>query len=309
LTAFSRNCISQRIKEDSVMADDRIGAPLAEQLERGQVIYYPRCPFPVPEGEDHRFLLEQRLGRGHKNIGFDPHTGKATGFHKHSPEQADRLRALFAAFSQTATGWLAGVLPGYARGWQLDRISYRPEEESTRRLGQMSRNDLLHVDAFPSRPTNGWRILRLFANVNPSEPRVWITADNFAALLARFGREVGLPTGERPNLGHRLREAVLGLFQPARRRRSAYDAFMLRLHNFLKANAAYQATCAKREWHFAPGSAWMVITDTATHAALRGRYALEHSYFLSPATLALPAESPAALLGHACGREVLRQAA
>jgi hypothetical protein len=42
-----------------------------------------------------------------------------------------------------------------------------------------------------------------------------------------------------------------------------------------------------------------VLTDTATHAALRGRYALEHSYFLDPRSLLLPDESPAALLARA----------
>jgi hypothetical protein len=42
---------------------------------------------------------------------------------------------------------------------------------------------------------------------------------------------------------------------------------------------------------------------------LRGRFALEHSYFLAPRSLALPAESPPALLGRACGRAVLDPAA
>jgi hypothetical protein len=284
------------------------GLSLPERLERGEMIYYAHCPFPVAGGDDRRFLLEQQLGRGHKNIGHDPHTGKTTGFAHHTPEQAERLGGLFAAFSRTVTAWLAAALPAYATGWQLDRVSFRPEEEADRRLRRMARNDLLHVDAFPSRPTNGWRILRFFVNVNPSEPRVWITADTFPTLLEKFGREVGLPAG-RPGVLERLREGALSVFQPARRRRSAYDAFMLRLHNFLKANADYQKNCPKRLWQFPPGSAWMVLTDTATHAALRGRYALEHSYFLAPHTLALPEESPPALLRRACGAEVLRPAA
>jgi hypothetical protein len=53
----------------------------------------------------------------------------------------------------------------------------------------------------------------------------------------------------------------------------------------------------------------MVITDTASHAALRGRFALEHSYFLAPESLAIPRESPAALLEQACGKPVLPKAA
>jgi 3-deoxy-D-manno-octulosonic acid hydroxylase-like protein len=283
---------------------------LAERLERGEVIHYPVCPFPLPEGDDRRFLLEQRLGsRAHKNISYAPHTGKAGGFLSRSPAQAGRLRDLLAEFSRCVTAWLAEVLPGYSAAWQLDRVSFRPEEEATRRLRLTARNDLLHVDAFPSRPTNGYRILRVFANVNPTEPRVWVTSDPFAKLFARYGREVGLPGEAGPGWVNRLRSGVAGLFRPGRPRRSPYDEFMLRFHNFLKANEAFQEGCPKRFWHFPPGSAWLAMTDTASHAALRGRFALEHSYFITPQSLALPAESPPALLERTCGVGVLNRAA
>jgi hypothetical protein len=102
---------------------------------------------------------------------------------------------------------------------------------------------------------------------------------------------------------------MLGVFRPGRRRRSAYDSFMLRFHNFLKANEEFQEHCPKLYWNFEPGATWLAITDTATHAVLRGRYALEHSYFLPPDVLAVPAESPAALLERACGVPVLHRVA
>jgi hypothetical protein len=98
------------------------------------------------------------------------------------------------------------------------------------------------------------------------------------------------------------------LFRPGREPRSAYDRFMLRFHHFLKANEDFQEQTPKRVWSFPPGSMWMVMTDTASHAVLRGRFALEHSYFIDPRTLALPDESPPALLARACGRPVLRAA-
>jgi hypothetical protein len=285
---------------------------LEERLERGDVIHFPVCPFALPQGEDQRFLLEQRLAsRAHKNISYDPHTAKASGYLHQSPEQAERLRAVLAAFAESATSWLAQTLPGYAAGWQRDRVSYRPIEEATRKLRLKARNDLLHVDAFPSRPTGGYRILRLFANVNPDEPRCWVTSEPFARLLARYGKEVGLP---RPAAGlsdrmRRLGRGVLGLFAPRRRRRTAYDTFMLRFHDFLKANDDFQEHCPKRFWSFQPGSAWLVFTDTASHAVLRGRFALEHSYFVAPRSLVLPDESPAALLSRVCGMPVLERAA
>jgi hypothetical protein len=284
-------------------------ASLEERLERGEVIYYPVCPFPLPEGPDLEFLLAQRLSsRVHKNISFDPHTGRAGGFARQSPAQAERVRALLADFARSATGWLAGALPRYAAGWRPDRVSYRPEEEEGRDLGWKSRNDLLHVDAFPSRPTNGWRILRLFANVNPAEPRVWVTAETFGELLARYGAEVTRRAGQGDGWLRALGRAASRLIRPGRPARSAYDTFMLRFHDFLKANEEYQGQARKRTWSFPPGSAWMVFTDTATHSVLRGRFALEHSYFVDPATLALPAESPASLLARAWGRPVLHAA-
>jgi hypothetical protein len=283
---------------------------LAERLERGDVIHYPVCPFPLPEGSDRQFLLEQQLGhRAHKNISYDPQSGRAGGYLKRSPDQAERLRAILAAFSRDITAWLAEVLPGYAAAWQLDRVSFRPDEEATRRLRQTARNDLLHVDAFPSRPTNGQRILRVFANINPTEPRVWVTSDPFAKLLARYGKEAGLPSGPAAGWVRRVGRGVIGLLRPGRPRRSAYDSFMLRFHNYLKMNETFQEQCPKRFWNFLPGSAWMCFTDTATHAVLRGRYALEHSYFVAPQALALPAESPPALLAQACGMAVLNRAA
>jgi hypothetical protein len=281
-----------------------------ERLERGNVEYYPVCPFPIPHGDDRAFLLEQRLAnRAHKNISFLPQTGKAGGFCRHSSAQAERLRQLLADFSRNATNWLRETLPRYASSWRLDQVSFRPEEEATRKLRWKARNDLLHVDAFPSRPTNGWRILRLFVNVNPTESRVWATSDPFGKLLERFGGEVGLPGTKTSSWGQAWPQRLLRIFVPGSKNRSVYDAFMLRFHDFMKANDEFQERGPKRFWTFAPGSAWLAMTDVTSHAALRGRFALEHSYFLSPSSLALPHESPPALLERACGLPVLNRAA
>jgi hypothetical protein len=285
------------------------GATLEERLERGEVEYFPICPFAIPEHEDRDFLLEQRLaGRVHKNISFDPATRTASGFARESSAQAERLRLLLAAFAENATNWLTGMLPRYAESWRRDRVSFRPEEEATRKLRMKARNDLLHVDAFPTRPTNGWRILRLFVNINPTEPRVWATSDPFVRLLERFGAQVGLPKSAHPAWPFEAKEKLLRLFHPRRPRRSVYDRFMLRFHDWLKANNQFQEQGPKRFWNFQPGSAWLVFTDTASHAVLRGRFALEHSYFVAPHAMVLPLESPEALLQRACKFPVLKRA-
>jgi hypothetical protein len=280
------------------------------RLERGEVVYFPTAPFSLPDGDDRLFLLEQRLaGRAHKNISYDPSRKTAAGFQRQSAEQAERLRSLLAVFSETATSWLAQTLPRYAQGWELDRVSYRPEEEATRKLRHKARNDLLHVDAFPSRPTQGWRILRLFANVNPVDPRIWVTSEPFAKLLERYGQAARLPGRRGPGWINRAQQQMIRLFRPDRRRRAPYDSFMLRFHDFLKANDDFQERGKKQFWSFPPNSVWLAFTDTTSHAVLRGRYALEHSYFVAPWALALPEESPAALLERACGVPVLEKAA
>jgi len=270
---------------------------LPARLERGELIYYPVCPFPLAAGDDERFLCQQRLGSGaHKNVSYDPHTAKVSGFARRSADQAERLRRLLASFSAQVTSWLSVTLPRYARNWELDRVSFRPEEEATRRLRISARNDLLHVDAFPNRPTNGKRLLRVFVNVNPSDPRVWMTSDPFPVLFERYAREVGLPGQYRERWGKRLLYGLGRLIRPGRPRRTAFDSFMLRFHDFLKRNESFQEKCIKRIWSFPPGSAWTCFTDTVSHAVLRGRYALEHSYFVSLEDMAVPEESPAAIV-------------
>jgi hypothetical protein len=278
--------------------------PLDELLERGEVVYLPTCPFALPVGDDLHFLFGQTLGgRRHKNISYDPRTGAASGFRRHGDEQATRLAHLLAEFADTAASWLTKALPRYAAGWRRDRASFRPEEEATRHLRLHARNDLLHIDAFPSRPTGGDRILRLFVNINLSEPRVWLTSDTFPRLLERFGHVVGLPTG-RASLARRL----LGLFNP-RPPRSLYDGFMLRLHHHLMSDEHFQEKGPRRFWSFAAGSAWLAFTDSVSHAELRGRYALEHTFFVPVDCLLDPGQAPATLFQRACGLPLTRGAA
>jgi hypothetical protein len=270
--------------------------PFEERLERGEVVYFPTCPFPVPAGDDLAFLLEQRLGSfQHKNVSYDPASGKAHGFVRVADAQAERLRHMLADFSWIVADWVTRALPRYRAGCRLDRVSFRPVEEATRKLRTTARNDLLHVDAFPNRPSQGDRILRVFVNINPSEPRVWVTSDPFARLLEKYGEAAGLP-GRSPGWLERLVEGLCGLFRPSRLRRSPYDRFMLRFHDYLKRSEEFQERAPKRLWKFPPGCCWMAMTDTCSHSVLRGRFALEHSFFISPAVLALPDESPVALL-------------
>jgi hypothetical protein len=269
---------------------------LEERLERGEIVTFEPCPFALPGGDDLAFLMQQHLKAAAKNISFNPDNGAVSGFVFQSNAQYELLQRLLSEFSHLATAWLATLLPRYASGWQPDRASLRPEEEATRKLRLSARNDLLHFDAFPSRPTRGQRILRLYVNINPTDERVWMTSDTFEKILERYGAEVGLPNAQQSTWLNRVKQGFVGLFQPNASERTEYDEFMLRLHHFLKSNDEFQERAPRRLWHFKPGTAWLLFSDAVSHAELRGQFALEHSYFVALETLACPEESPAVSL-------------
>lgn len=292
--------------------DLQLSSPQATEktLELGEILHFAECPFPLPTGDDRAFLCRQRIGGlGHKNITFDPETARVSGFRFEACDQAERLRLLLSDFSTNVTRWLAERLPAYAAAWRLDRATLRSEEEATRRVRMTARDDLLHIDAFPTRPSRGDRILRVYVNINETEPRVCVTSDRFAELLDRFGHQVGLPSPMSKAWIERLGSGLLSFVRPARYLRTTYDQFMVRMHNYLKLNEQFQERCTKRFLNFAPGAAWLFFSDGISHATLRGRCALEHSYFISPDTLALPQESPVALLQQASNAAVLKRAA
>jgi hypothetical protein len=265
-----------------------------ERLERGEILFHDLAPFALPGADERAFLREQKLrGLAHKNITYNPRTGEAAGFAWHGSDHAERLRRVLAGFSQAVTSWLHDALPRYRDGCEADRATFRPEEEATRRLRPNARNDLLHVDAFPNRPARGRRILRVFVNINPTEPRIWATADPLPRLVERYGDRID--RGSKGWLQH-LGAGVRDLLRPAHERRSPADLFMLRLHDYLKRNLHFQQRCPRRLWRFPPGAVWLAMTDGCCHAELRGRFALEHSFFIAPQVLACPELAPAALI-------------
>jgi hypothetical protein len=283
---------------------------LDERLEQGEIVTFEACALTLPTGDDLSFLLQQRLkSTAHKNICYNPANHNVTSFVHHSQQQAERLQELLRDFSQRTCAWLEELLPRYAATWQPDRASLRPEEEATRKLRQTARNDLLHFDAFPSRPTRGHRILRLYVNINPTDDRVWMTSETFPKVLAKYGATVGLPTQRVNTWVRKLGQGIRGLFDPFVLERTDYDDFMLRMHHFLKTNDEFQERATRKLWHFKPGTAWLLFSDSVSHAELRGQYALEHSFFVAPESLALPDESPAALLERMCSAGALPRAA
>jgi len=272
----------------------------AEELERGNILFFPRSPFRLSD-QDHAFLLRQKQTEAgyHKNIAYRPAEDRLTGTGKMPAAETVRLRGILRAYSDWATELLNARLPEYTGRWTRDFSSYRPIEEQGRAARTTARNDLAHVDAFPTRPTHGDRILRVFININPAKGRVWITSETFEGLAERFARQLGIPKA--PGAGTqsfaRLARA-LGIRQWDR---SPYDSFMLRFHDFLKENREFQEHCAKQRWEFPPGSCWICYTDMVSHAVLSGQYALEQTFLISRQAMVLPEKAPIRILERICG--------
>jgi 3-deoxy-D-manno-oct-2-ulosonic acid (Kdo) hydroxylase len=283
------------------------------QLEAGDIIYFPQTPIHI-RPDDLEFLLQrQQVGAGYrKNIAYKPNEDRVSGFVAETPQTGERLRAIMRNYSRDVVAFLGKFLAPYTSRWQLDYASFRPQEEQGRDLSLRKRNDLLHTDAFPTRPTAGDRILRFFNNINPTKSREWITTNTFDVLAKQFAgsrdiarkNDIPLPDSlEHAGISRALAAAVkatgLGHLAPALIR-PPYDDFMLRFHNFLKENEAFQRECPKQHWSFPPGSSWMVYTDMVSHAVLSGQYALEQTFLVSKQAMVTPEKSPINVLDTLC---------
>ncbi|MFZ0272100.1 MAG: Kdo hydroxylase family protein [Acidobacteriaceae bacterium] len=271
------------------------------QLEAGDILYFPETPVPLASG-DISFLLGQQQADSslHKNIAYKPAIDRLSGFDSKTADPAaiERLQSIMRGYSNSVVQFLTRFLAPYQQHWKLDYASFRPQEEQNRDLPLRRRNDLLHTDAFPTRPTYGARILRFFNNINPTRTRDWIVSDPFAATVRQFApKEIAPKPGTAlSRMGKSTARALgLGAAIPSIKR-SPYDDFMMRFHNFLKENPRFQSDCPKYPFQFPPGSSWMVYTDTVPHAVLAGQYALEQTFLVRPEAMVRPEISPLKVL-------------
>lgn len=273
-----------------------------QHLEAGGILLFPDLGLGLSEA-DRRFLLRQRQSEAlyHKNIAYRPAEDILTGTARGTDQQ--ELRRILRAYSQQAARTLERLLPRYAAKSRLDFASYRPFEEQGRALGLRLRNDLMHVDAFPTRPTHGDRILRFFTNPNPVQPRVWLMGESFEVLAEALAREARLEE-EAQRRSSPLRRTVAGLGRWTGIRSltgSPYDALMHRFHHFMKENQRFQKTCLKERVEFPPGSSWLVFTDAVSHAVLSGQFALEQTFIVSRRAMLAPEHSPLSVLERLTG--------
>jgi len=159
------------------------------QLEAGDILYFPQTPISLTP-DDVKFLLGQQQTDSslHKNIAYKPKIDTLSGLDTKTADAAAvaRLQGIMRQYSKSVTEFLTGFLSPYKANWQLDYASFRPQEEEGRDLALRKRNDLLHTDAFPTRPTYGSRILRFFNNIHPTRTRDWVVGDPFASVVKQL---------------------------------------------------------------------------------------------------------------------------
>ena len=280
------------------------------RLEAGEILYFPRTPIAIPPA-DLEFLLEQQQSSSqlHKNIAYKPDRDLLSGVDRESTpaEALERMRGVMHRYSEAVQVFLKGFLAPYAGGWRLDYASFRPIEEQGRDLPVRQRNDLLHTDSFPTRPTRGWRILRFFNNIHPSRTREWVVGKPFGDVVHAFAPgKLSLPRSESvvTHAAKRVARATgLGKLVP-QWKRTPYDEFMMRLHNAMKEDAEFQRTCDREVVEFAPGSSWMVYTETVPHAVLAGQFALEQTFLVDPRVMVTRESAPIAILESLTGTQL-----
>jgi len=277
------------------------------ELEAGNVLYFPRTPFALPQ-ESQEFLrgLDFAGGAVHKNIAYRPASDRVTGIEGDS-SKSERLLNIMRDYSRTVVAFTSELLPEYAQRWKLDYASFRPLEEEGRDLPLNKRNDLIHTDAFPSRPTNGDLILRVFTNIHLSKSRNWVTTDPFPILAEKYARDAGLFDIASGGTFLNQSARVLKSFGLPVVPRSRYDRFMLRFHEYLKRNSDFQANCEKYHFDFPPGSSWLTFTDVLPHSVHSGQHALEQTFIVARSSMAHPEAAPVAVLEHLCGKPLLER--
>jgi hypothetical protein len=265
-----------------------------DALESGGIIVFPNLRFELKPPE--LTFLDPASVHGAKNVSFNPATGKVGGTQAQGAA-LEELRGLLDRFSRTTGALVRHVLPSYASAIEHGRGSLRPVEIAGRASSWRADDTRLHVDAFPSMPMRGKRILRVFSNINPSgQARTWKIGGSFDEVARRF----------RPSLRAPVPGSHLGMYlvRMTKDVRAPYDHYMLQLHDRMKADGDYQGQRDHVVHSFPAGSTWMVYTDQVPHAALSGIHQLEQTFYVPVSSLRNERSAPLRVLEHLMGRKL-----
>ncbi len=269
---------------------DRTGPllDLSAELEQGRIVYFPGSPVDLPAAGDAEFLRTQ-LARGlkGKNVSWYPDANKLVGLDA-APEDRERTARILRQHSQRVRDFLTTqAIPRLAQGWKAGTCSFRPMQEKGRELSAHASNELVHVDAGAYGATHGDRVLRFFVNLNPLEDRVWLTKGGFRELYEKHARAAGIsaPLRDDGALGKLYSSALRAGMRAFPMLRavdsSAYDRAMRKFHNYMKDDPSFRDNQeGLQRFAFKPFSAWMVLTDTVSHACIEGQHAFVDTFLV-----------------------------
>jgi hypothetical protein len=277
-------------------ANGALQAAVTDALEAGKVLYLPRLRFELMPQEQ-RFLSTRWSDGKSKNIYLRGKERKLRGAAGSEPDVA-ALGAMLERFAGQAQQLVSALFPHYVPHLAPGNTSFRPFEIEGRPSSWRKDDTRLHADAFPSNPTHGARLLRVFTNVNAEgKPRVWRVGEPFPDMAAKI-----LPRARPQWPGE---AALLHALHLTKSRRSAFDHYMLELHDRVKADLAYQREAPQQRVEFPPGSTWIVFSDQVLHAVLSGAMMLEQTWMLPVHGMRQPATAPLRVLERMTGRALI----
>ncbi|MGB2713673.1 MAG: Kdo hydroxylase family protein [Vicinamibacterales bacterium] len=265
-----------------------------QALEAGRIVFLPNLAFALQQPEL-KFLNPSTVHRS-KNVSYNPATARVGGTAA-AGDDLEQLRGLLSRFSGATRRLIAELFPFYGSGVRQGRTSLRPVEVAGRVSSWRADDTRLHVDTFPSTPTRGERILRVFSNVNhEGRPRVWKIGGPFEGVARRFKSTLRAPL---PGT-----HAAMYALRITKSMRSPYDHYMLQLHDRMKADQEYQTQGDQFTHSFPAGSTWIAYTDQVPHAALSGIHQLEQTFYVSVASLRNQTTAPLRVLEGLFGRKL-----
>lgn len=266
-----------------------------EALETGKILFAPFLHFELSDAEK-RFLSPIYLERKSKNISYRPNS-HGLGGSSASGRDRDELTAMLKRYYESATALIGALCPAYRDALTAGFTSFRPAQVAGRETSWRKDDSRLHVDAFPSRPLKGLRILRVFTNVNPAAPRDWRVGESFEEVAKRF-----LPGIRRQVPGSGW---VLHKLHVVKSVRTEYDHLMLGIHDGMKADDGYQSGSKQVALAIPPGATWACFTDLVPHAAMAGQFAFEQTFYLPVEAMRDASRSPLRVLERLTGRALV----
>ena len=285
------------VKNVADLRDPNVRARARETLESGRVVLLPDFPFPLRDHErafvDPANQVRLRFRKAHTNgrptLLFNQATGNLHGGRPIGLNSA-QLRDMCGRYADWSRELVQTLLP--------HTVDVLEQEWTTYRAAKRTSAQGMHMDAAIARPTQGRCWLRVFRNVNGSQPRVWQVGGNFESAAQRcVGRLPPRVREQYPGVS-----ALLRLFGYATGSATPYDHTMRALRDLIMHDKEFQATAPRQIVEFPAGATWLAYTDLALHGAMAGQHSLDQSFLIERSSMRDPQRSSLGILERLTGR-------